>query len=352
MTDIVLFHHAQGLTDGVRQFAGQLRAAGHQVTTPDLYEGQVFGSLPEGLAYAEQAGFGTILERGRLAAPGPARRAWSTPASRSASCPRSCSPRPGPAPAARCSSTPACRPPSSAPGPTACRCRSTPWRPTPSSPTRATSTPPATWSRRRATASCSCTRERAPVRRRQPGRLRPGRRGAAHRAGPRVPGPRRRGWRAMRVEPAKDAGERDMLGQYLDYQRATMLAKADGLTREQLARPHPPSTLTLAGLLYHLALVEENWMVARFAGRPNPSPGRASTGAPTRSGSSAPRPRWSRTRSASATGRPASAAARWPPRPRTWTSCPWPSGMASTSRCGGCCCTCWRRRPGTPGTPT
>jgi uncharacterized damage-inducible protein DinB len=63
-----------------------------------------------------------------------------------------------------------------------------------------------------------------------------------------------------------------MLGQYLDYQRATMLAKADGLTREQLARPHPPSTLTLAGLLYHLALVEESWMVARFAGRPEPEP--------------------------------------------------------------------------------
>src|ERR1700733_14624393 len=39
VTDIVLFHHAQGLTDGVRQFAGQLRAAGHQVITPDLYEG-------------------------------------------------------------------------------------------------------------------------------------------------------------------------------------------------------------------------------------------------------------------------------------------------------------------------
>ena len=76
----------------------------------------------------------------------------------------------------------------------------------------------------------------------------------------------------MRVEPARDAGERDMLGQYLDYQRATMLAKAGGLTREQLARPHSPSTLTLAGLLYHLALVEENWMVARFAGRPEPEP--------------------------------------------------------------------------------
>ncbi len=71
----------------------------------------------------------------------------------------------------------------------------------------------------------------------------------------------------MRAEPVKDAGERDMLGQYLDYQRATMLAKADGLSQEQLARPHPPSSLTLTGLLYHLALVEETWMVYRFAGQ-------------------------------------------------------------------------------------
>jgi uncharacterized damage-inducible protein DinB len=76
----------------------------------------------------------------------------------------------------------------------------------------------------------------------------------------------------MRVEPAQDGAERDMLGQYLDYQRATMLAKADGLTREQLARPHPPSSLTLAGLLYHLALVEETWMEVRFAGQPEREP--------------------------------------------------------------------------------
>ena len=76
----------------------------------------------------------------------------------------------------------------------------------------------------------------------------------------------------MRTEPVKDAAERDMLGQYLDYQRATMLAKAAGLSQEQLGRPHPPSSLTLAGLLYHLALVEETWMVYRFAGRPTPEP--------------------------------------------------------------------------------
>jgi len=39
VTDVIVFHHAQGLTDGVRQFADQLRGVGHRVTVPDLYEG-------------------------------------------------------------------------------------------------------------------------------------------------------------------------------------------------------------------------------------------------------------------------------------------------------------------------
>ena len=352
MTDIVLFHHAQGLTDGVRQFAGQLRAAGHQVTTPDLYEGQVFGSLPEGLAYVEQAGFDTILERGRLAAQDlpasvvyagfslgvmPAQLlAQTRPGARGALFFHSC------LPVSEFGSWPDGVP---------VQIHAMEADPffTDEGDIDAARDLVKTAERRRAV---PVPGGRAPVRGRQPGRLRPGRRGAAHRAGPRVPGPRRRGWRAMRVEPARDAGERDMLGQYLDYQRATMLAKADGLTREQLARPHPPSSLTLAGLLYHLALVEESWMVARFAGRRARALGghrlgrRPGVGVPHRDHAGAGR------RSASATGRPASAAARWPPRPRTWTSCPWPSGTASTSRCAGCCCTCWRRRPGTPGTPT
>lgn len=63
-----------------------------------------------------------------------------------------------------------------------------------------------------------------------------------------------------------------MLSQYLDYQRETMLSKTDGLTRQQLARQHPPSQLTLAGLLYHLSLVEEDWMEVRFAGLPDREP--------------------------------------------------------------------------------
>jgi dienelactone hydrolase len=68
MTDVILFHHAQGLTDGVREFADRLRAAGHHVTVPDLYDGATFSALQAGLAYAERAGFDTIIERGRLAA--------------------------------------------------------------------------------------------------------------------------------------------------------------------------------------------------------------------------------------------------------------------------------------------
>ena len=67
MTDVVVFHHAQGLTDGVRQFAEQLRKAGHRVTVPDLYDGKTFGTLEDGVGYAEEVGFDTIIERGRAA---------------------------------------------------------------------------------------------------------------------------------------------------------------------------------------------------------------------------------------------------------------------------------------------
>ena len=67
MADVVLFHHAQGLTAGVRAFADELRAAGHVVHTPDLYDGNTFATLTEGMAYAEQIGFETIIERGETA---------------------------------------------------------------------------------------------------------------------------------------------------------------------------------------------------------------------------------------------------------------------------------------------
>jgi hypothetical protein len=72
----------------------------------------------------------------------------------------------------------------------------------------------------------------------------------------------------VRVEPDPASSELISLTEYLDYQRQTMLSKTDGLTREEMALVHPPSTLTLGGLLYHLALVEEDWMEVRFLGLP------------------------------------------------------------------------------------
>jgi dienelactone hydrolase len=67
VAEALLFHHAQGLTRGCLSFADRLRAAAHVVHTPDLYEGKVFTDLAEGVNHAEQVGFGTIIERGRLA---------------------------------------------------------------------------------------------------------------------------------------------------------------------------------------------------------------------------------------------------------------------------------------------
>ena len=64
MAEVLLFHHAQGLTPGVVAFADQLRAAGHTVHTPDLFEGRTFGSIPEGMAYIEGIGFDVLRERG------------------------------------------------------------------------------------------------------------------------------------------------------------------------------------------------------------------------------------------------------------------------------------------------
>jgi dienelactone hydrolase len=70
MTSVVLFHHAQGLTDGVRRFADRLSAAGHDVVLPDLYDGATFATLDEGVAHAQQIGFDTVIERGVAAAEG------------------------------------------------------------------------------------------------------------------------------------------------------------------------------------------------------------------------------------------------------------------------------------------
>ena len=68
MAEVLLFHHAQGQTPGFLAFADELRAAGHVVYAPDLYDGKTFTDLDEGVGYAKQVGFDTIIERCRLAA--------------------------------------------------------------------------------------------------------------------------------------------------------------------------------------------------------------------------------------------------------------------------------------------
>lgn len=70
MADVLLLHHAQGQTPGFLAFADALRAEGHTVHTPDLYGGESFATLDEGMAKARSIGFDTLLEQGVAAADG------------------------------------------------------------------------------------------------------------------------------------------------------------------------------------------------------------------------------------------------------------------------------------------
>lgn len=65
---------------------------------------------------------------------------------------------------------------------------------------------------------------------------------------------------AERTGPGPLDGEREMLSRFLDYHRATLAMKCDGLSEEQLrTRSMPPSTLSLLGLVRHMAEVERTW---------------------------------------------------------------------------------------------
>jgi dienelactone hydrolase len=65
MADVVLFHHALGLTPGIAAFADEVRDAGHTVHTPDLFGGRTFATTQEGMAYAASLGFPEqVIERG------------------------------------------------------------------------------------------------------------------------------------------------------------------------------------------------------------------------------------------------------------------------------------------------
>jgi dienelactone hydrolase len=68
MTEILLFHSASGLTEGVTEFADALRAAGHTVHTPDFYDGRTFTDLDEGVAYRDLLGIPEIVGRAQAAA--------------------------------------------------------------------------------------------------------------------------------------------------------------------------------------------------------------------------------------------------------------------------------------------
>jgi len=68
MAEVLLFHHIQGLTDGVRSFADELRRDGHTVHTPDLFDGRTFARIEEGSAFVRETGFDSLWELGSAAA--------------------------------------------------------------------------------------------------------------------------------------------------------------------------------------------------------------------------------------------------------------------------------------------
>jgi dienelactone hydrolase len=70
VAELLLLHHAQGLTEGCLGIADELRAAGHVVHVPDLYDGKTFAELDDGIGYAREVGFDTMQERGVRAADG------------------------------------------------------------------------------------------------------------------------------------------------------------------------------------------------------------------------------------------------------------------------------------------
>ncbi|HET8987686.1 MAG TPA: dienelactone hydrolase family protein [Humibacillus sp.] len=62
MAEVLLFHHAQGLTPGLLDVAEAVRSAGHIVHTPDLYDGRTFATIDEGIAHARSVGFASLHE--------------------------------------------------------------------------------------------------------------------------------------------------------------------------------------------------------------------------------------------------------------------------------------------------
>jgi len=67
MTDVILFHHALGVTDGIRSIADQLRAGGHRVTVGDLFQGTTFDAVEDGVAHEESLGWEEMITRSEAA---------------------------------------------------------------------------------------------------------------------------------------------------------------------------------------------------------------------------------------------------------------------------------------------
>lgn len=74
------------------------------------------------------------------------------------------------------------------------------------------------------------------------------------------------------VDPPLTGSEAEVLLGFLDYQRTVLRRKVDGLDAEQLDRRLAPSTMTLGGMLKHLAYVEDWWVNQVYAGNPAPEP--------------------------------------------------------------------------------
>lgn len=74
------------------------------------------------------------------------------------------------------------------------------------------------------------------------------------------------------IDPPHAQNEFDTLRDFLDYYRAVLARKAAGLTDGQLDTPLAPSTLTIGGLVYHMAMVEDSWFTERFADNGVPEP--------------------------------------------------------------------------------
>jgi hypothetical protein len=75
-----------------------------------------------------------------------------------------------------------------------------------------------------------------------------------------------------RTEPPTDGDEVETLLGFLDFQRATFAWKCSGLDAAGMAATVGPSTMTLGGLMKHLALVEDGWFIVSLHGRPHSPP--------------------------------------------------------------------------------